>query len=72
MTKPNPNRSRSRNPRYGDQTACRECGHDIKYHGKGVWIDRGANTTCPEFIGYDTDGIPQYRKATIKHKPVKE
>lgn len=31
---------------YGTQTACRDCGLDIEYHGSAQWLDRGGNWSC--------------------------
>ena len=37
--------------RYGEQTACTRCEHDIEWHGRAHgWLDRGAGTTCLPFI----------------------
>jgi hypothetical protein len=60
--------------KYGDQRACRLCGHDIEFHGKprreeilpgltmirGGWMDRGGDRFCP----------PDYNKRL--HKPYRD
>jgi hypothetical protein len=37
--------------KYGEQCACKYCGHDIEFHGRKVgWIDRGAGRQCLPFL----------------------
>jgi hypothetical protein len=70
-----PNRDRATQPMLGDQTACKICGQDIEYHGAdgkpkpGDWIDRGGNSTCGTFAGYDENGVTQRRAEGQKHEP---
>ena len=49
------------------QTSCKHCGHDIE-GARHDWRDRGGGTRCPEFCGYNEDGVPIYRKAR-RHEP---
>jgi hypothetical protein len=49
------------------QTSCKHCGFDIEGAGR-EWRDRGANTQCPEFCGWDENGIP-VDKPRRKHQP---
>lgn len=72
VTAPNPDRDRSRNPRYGDQTACRFCGLDIEYHGAGYWSDRGSSDWCSAASDrYDVNGVPIPNKVRL-HRPVSD
>lgn len=50
------------------QTRCKHCGFDIEGAARD-WRDRGSDSRCPEFCGYDEDVIPVYRKRQ-KHEPV--
>jgi len=54
------------------QTSCETCGLDIEGdadYPEGEWRDRGNNTHCPSFAGYDQDGVSQYRGEGIEHTP---
>ena len=49
------------------QTSCKHCGHDVEGSGRD-WRDRGNDTRCPKFCGYNEDGVPIYRKRR-NHQP---
>ena len=51
--------------KYGDQTACRYCEHDIEFHGlEHGWIDRGGGRQC---LPYRVRG--ELLRPTTKHAP---
>ena len=52
--------------KYGDQRACKFCGHDIEWHGRAHgWIDRGAGRGCLPFIERGEVIRPKTKHAAI-------
>lgn len=43
------------------QDSCRHCGHDVEGAGRN-WRDRGGDTQCPAFCGYDQDGVSIFKR----------
>lgn len=53
--------------RFGEQTACRYCGHDIEFHGREHgWIDRGSGRNCLPYTDRATGEIVTPK---TKHAP---
>lgn len=59
---------------YGQREACAYCGHDIEFHGKEGWRDRGGGRSCltyyhrlsGEFVTPGTKHSPTKRGAALK------
>ena len=48
----------------GDRDACRYCGQDIEWHGRGHgWVDRGNNRGCVPFQKGDALIYPKTKHA---------
>ena len=59
---------------YGQREACAYCGHDIEFHGKEGWRDRGGGRSCltyyhrlsGDFVTPGTKHSPTKRGAALK------
>lgn len=58
--------------RYGEHAACKHCGQDIEFHGKGQWLDRGSARACALLPDPENRGAFVKPKRLTLHKPFKD